>query len=211
MPAPSLIIGIAGGSGSGKSWFAQRLRDAFPTESTLIEQDWYYRDLSSLAPEKANAFNFDHPESIEFSLLLEQLKTLRNGNSVCAPGYRYVYHQRIENAHPLDPASLIIVEGLFTLHHAELREVFDRKLFIDADPQVRFDRRLLRDTQHRGYTSSQITQSWHEQATPMFEQFVAPSANHADIVWNPLRNKAFENVFFADLRSHLANHGNPIQ
>ncbi|MDE0768676.1 MAG: uridine kinase [Opitutaceae bacterium] len=211
MPHPSLVIGIAGGSGSGKSWFAQKLHDAFPVETTLIEQDWYYRDLSALSLEDASSVNFDHPDSIEFPLLLEQLQSLKNGTPVQAPGYRYSNYQRIENAHPLDPTPILVVEGLFTLQHAGLRELLDTKIFIETDSQIRFERRLLRDACQRGYTNRQIERSWHQKATPMFEQFVAPSADHADIVWNPLRDNAFENVFLDDLRSHLANNGNQDQ
>lgn len=211
MPHPSLVIGIAGGSGSGKSWFAQKLHDAFPVETTLIEQDWYYRDLSALSLEDASSVNFDHPDSIEFPLLLEQLQSLKNGTPVQAPGYRYSNYQRIENAHPLDPTPILVVEGLFTLQHAGLRELLDTKIFIETDSQIRFERRLLRDASQRGYTNRQIERSWHQKATPMFEQFVAPSADHADIVWNPLRDNAFENVFLDDLRSHLANNGNQDQ
>ena len=211
MPHPSLVIGIAGGSGSGKSWFAQKLHDAFPVETTLIQQDWYYRDLSALSLEDASSVNFDHPDSIEFPLLLEQLQSLKNGTPVQAPGYRYSNYQRIENAHPLDPTPILIVEGLFTLQHAGLRELLDTKIFIETDSQIRFERRLLRDACQRGYTNRQIERSWRQKATPMFEQFVAPSADHADIVWNPLRDNAFENVFLDDLRSYLAKNGNQDQ
>lgn len=211
MHPPPLLIGIAGGSGSGKSWFAQKLHDVFPCETTLIEQDWYYRDLSALSLEDASSVNFDHPDSIEFSLLLKQLQSLKNGNPVQAPGYRYSNYQRIENAHPISPTPILIIEGLFTLHHAGLRELLDTKIFIEADSQIRFERRRIRDVNQRGYTNHQIKQSWHQQAVPMFEQFVAPSAGHADIVWNPLRDNAFENVFLDDLRSHLANNGNEDQ
>lgn len=207
MLTPSLLIGIAGGSGSGKSWFARKLRDAFSTEATLIEQDWYYRDRSGLSTEATRAVNFDHPDSIEFPLLLQQLESLIRGERVQAPGYRYSNHQRIENAHPLNPTPLLIVEGLFTLHHAKIRELLDRSIFIEADAQLRFERRLIRDVEQRGYSKQQIARSWHEQAAPMFEQFVKPSATYADIVWNPLRDKAFENAFLVDLRNELAKNG----
>ena len=206
MPISPFVIGIAGGSGSGKSWFAKKLGDAFPDDATIIEQDWYYRDLSGMPSEIANAVNFDHPDAIEFPLLLKHLETLIRGETVQAPGYRYSTHQRIENAHPLLPAPLLIVEGLFTLHHQDLIELFDHKLFIETSELVRFERRLHRDVLHRGYSKEQITQSWQERTVPMFERFVAPSAIHADNVWNPLRDSAFENSFLADLRNRLANN-----
>ena len=205
MPPPLLIIGIAGGSGSGKSWLARRLCNALPRKASIVEQDWYYRDLSSLPEEVANAINFDHPDSIEFSLLLQHIESLKRGESILAPGYRFSNHQRIENAHPIDPTPILIIEGLFTLYHEKLRELFDRKLFISLDPQIRLERRLQRDVEQRGYSKEQIIQSWNEEAAPMFERFVEPSAIHADTVWNPLRDSAFENAFLADLRSLLAD------
>ncbi len=208
MPHHSITIGISGGSGSGKSWFARRIQDAFPGKSTLIEQDWYYRDLSKLPIEEARDTNFDHPDAIEFPLLLKHLEALQRGEVVQAPQYRFSNYQRTENVRTLQPSAILIIEGLFVLHETDVRKLLDRKLFIETAPQTRFDRRLERDVQGRGYSREHISQSWKRHAEPMFEQFVAPSAIHADQVWNPLEDNAFENDFMADLRSQTANDGN---
>ena len=206
MPPP-IVIGIAGGSGAGKSWFARRIVDRFPDLATLVEQDWYYRDLSHLDPAEADEVNFDHPDAIEFDLLLRHLEELNEGQPVAAPGYRYRTHHRVPGEHPLTPKPLLIVEGLFSLHHPALREVFDIKVFIETDEGLRLERRLKRDVTQRAYSESEIRLSWERKAEPMFNRFVAPSARHADFIWNPLGDRAFESAFLADLRSRLARNG----
>lgn len=199
-----ITIGIAGGSGAGKSWFARRILDRFPNQTTLIEQDWYYRDLSSLSPRIADSVNFDHPDAIEFDLLLRDLKSLGNGQATRAPGYRYRTHHRVHEENYLAPRQILIVEGLFVLHQPELRKVFDIKVFIEAKDDLRLERRVKRDISQRNYSEAEIRSSWDSKAAPMFDRFVGPSARHANIIWNPLIDKTFESSFLADLRNRLA-------
>lgn len=204
---PKIAVGIAGGSGSGKTWFSHRLEEEFGGSATIVEQDWYYRDLSHLSPEEADSVNFDHPDAIEFDLLLHHIRSLKNGRSITPPEYHYRTHTRQPSEQVLNPAPLLIVEGLFVLHYPELRKLLDIKLFIETDSSLRMERRLDRDRTHRGYSEEDIRISWERHAAPMFEQYIAPSATHADFKWNPVEDSAFETAFLADLRNRMASNG----
>jgi len=201
------VIGISGGSGSGKSWLAQRVVEAFPDDAILVEQDWYYRDQSRLTPKAAENYNFDHPSAIEHTLLVQHLRTLDQGKEVAAPGYCYSSHRRLEAMHHLQPKPIILVEGLFALYWPELRKCFSYKLYIKAIPEVRLERRLHRDSTERGYTENQILAGWNRYALPMHDQFVKPTAQFADFVWDSSEDTSFETKFLADLRGRLAKNG----
>jgi len=205
-----IIIGISGGSGSGKSRFARRIQSAFPEESTVIEQDWYYRDLSGISPEQAKETNFDHPNAVEHTLLHHHLNCLNQGIEVEAPDYSYINHSRLRSCNALKPSPLIILEGLFVLCWPEIRNLLHVKLYIEVDSETRLQRRLKRDTEDRGYTADQIRASWNQQALPMHREHVQSSAQFADLIWNSEEDTAFETTFLADLRERLArNAKNP--
>ena len=197
------IIGISGGSGSGKSRFARRIKSAFPEESTVIEQDWYYRDLSGINIEQAKNTNFDHPSSVEHTLLHHHLNCLNQGIEVEAPDYSYINYRRLLSDNVLVPSPLIILEGLFVLRWPEIRNLLDFKLYINVDSKTRLERRLKRDTKDRGYTADQIRASWSQQTIPMHHEHVEPSLKHADFIWNSEEDTAFESRFLADLERRL--------
>ncbi len=208
MERSSIIVGISGGSGSGKSWLAQRIQAQLPEEAVIFEQDWYYRDLSNLPIEVAEKNNFDHPDAIEIELLFEQLSTLASGQAIEAPEYRYATYERLAATRRLEPRPLILVEGIFALHWKRIRSLMDTSLFIDVDSNTRRERRLKRDRNNRGYSDAQILKSWERDTLPMHLQFVQPTARFADTIWNPSEDTAFETTFLADLQTRLAKNGN---
>lgn len=205
-----IVLGISGGSGSGKSRFARRIQSAFNKDSTLIEQDWYYRDLSYKTPGEAAKTNFDHPSAIEHTLLYQHLNHLIQGREVGAPDYCYANYNRLDSINTLKPNPLLIVEGLFSLYWPKIRDLFDLKLYIEVNVETRLERRLLRDSQERGYSKHQIQTSWDEQTLPMHSKFVEPTAQFADFIWESQEDTTFETTFLADLRRRLAkNAKNP--
>ncbi len=205
-----ILVGISGGSGSGKSRFARRIQSAFPEESTVIEQDWYYHDLSGISPEQAKKVNFDHPSAVEHMLLHRHLNCLNQGIEVEVPGYSYINYSRLLSRNILKPSPLIILEGLFVLCWPEIRNLMHVKLYIDVDSGTRLQRRLKRDTENRGYTADQIRASWNRQTLPMHQKHVEPSSQFADLIWNSEEDTTFETTFLADLRRRLAkNAKNP--
>jgi uridine kinase len=183
----SVVVGIAGGSGSGKSTLARLLRDALgPDEVTFLEQDQYYRDASHL-PDEARALdpgqrNYDHPDAIDESLLLEHLHCLRAGRPVQAPAYDFVHHVRRPETSPVAARQCILLEGILVLALAGVREALDLRLFVDTDADLRFIRRLQRDVRERGRTQDQVIRQWEGTVRPMHLQFVEPSKRYADLI-----------------------------
>ena len=147
----NILIGIAGGSGSGKTSVAKDLvKDMHLKGTVIIEQDWYYKDLAHLPLEERMKWNFDHPDSVEFELLIKDLKAMVEGETVEVPQYNYVTHSRAKETLVIAPQKVIIVEGIMVLFEPSLRELLDIKLFVDTDPDIRFIRRLKRDIYKRG-------------------------------------------------------------
>lgn len=205
-----ILLGIAGGSGSGKSWLAERLRSHFGAQTlSLLQQDWYYRDLSHLAPETAAKTDFDHPEAIEFPLLLAQLDHLAAGRPIEAPQYDFARFSRQAETRTIAPAPLVAVEGLFTLHLPELAQRFDLSVFVDTPADIRLLRRIRRDLQERGYPLERILEFWERDQFPSFAQFVLPQRSRAALVWESLQDSAFVPAFLADLQSRLASNADP--
>ena len=202
----SLIIGIAGGSGSGKTWLAKRIQERFPAQSTLISHDWYYRDLSALPLQVASQSNFDQPDALETTLLIEHLDLLKNGHAVDAPDYDFARHMRRVGTRKLSPNPLIIVEGLFALENSQLRNRYSRSIFIDTPSDLRLIRRIRRDLTERGYELEDILKGWETHAMPMFESLVRPTAQFASTIWKSLVNKAFVEKFLSDLSRQMASH-----
>jgi len=207
-----LVIGIAGGTGSGKSTIAHNIKAAMAPEETvvIIAMDAYYKDHSHLSPEERENINYDHPDAIDFGLFAEHLKSLIHGSPVEKPIYDFIRHIRSSETDHLEPADIIVVEGILTFHRKEIRDLLDIKIFVDTDPDIRVFRRIRRDIELRGRKFEQIRKQYYETVKPMHAQFVEPSKRWADIVLP----EGGENVVAIDmivtkirdwLREHRAN------
>jgi len=178
-----IIIGVAGGTGSGKTTVASRILDRVGAEHiTYIAHDSYYRDLSHL-PERLRAqVNFDHPDSLETELLIEHLKKLRAGKPVEIPIYDFTTHTRTNKMRRVEAGPVVIVEGILVFVEADLRELFDVKIYIDTDADVRFIRRLRRDIEERDRSVESVCEQYLSTVRPMHLEFVEPSKRYADVI-----------------------------
>jgi uridine kinase len=186
-PRPPFVLGIAGGSGSGKSTIAHAILDALaPGGGILLEQDHYYRPQSHLSshlsPEARAQVNYDHPDALEVDMLLGHVDELRAGRSVERPTYDFSTHDRAPRGMRIEPAPVIVVEGILVLAEPRLRQRFDAKLFVDTDADIRLMRRIRRDLEHRGRSFAQIRKQYYESVRPMHLAFVEPSKRFADII-----------------------------
>lgn len=179
----SLIIGVAGGTGSGKTTVANRILERVGTEHiAYIPHDAYYRDLSHLSYEQRQLVNFDHPNSLETELMVEHLLQLRAGHAVEIPVYDFTRHTRTQETRHVEPARIILVEGILIFAEPELRRIFDVKLFVDTDADIRLIRRLQRDVEERGRTVQSVIEQYLHTVRPMHLEFVEPSKRYADVI-----------------------------
>ena len=179
----SVIIGIAGGTGSGKTTIAKNIiKEYGPGEVVLLELDFYYCDLGHLSLEERKQVNFDHPNSIESELLNEQVKKLSGGESIEMPLYNFATHTRMEETMQVEPHHVIIIEGILALYFDELRKQMDLKLFVDTPADIRFIRRLRRDVKERGRSLDSVIEQYRSTVRQMHEQFVEPGKYDADII-----------------------------
>ena len=176
------IVGIAGGSGSGKTTVTAALMERLGNLATLLQQDWYYRDQSALSPEQRAALNYDHPDAQETDLLVEHLGTLREGNTVAVPQYDFATHTRREDTVLVAPCPWLVVEGINALAHERLRACCDLTVYVDAPADIRFIRRLQRDVAERGRTSESVITQYLAQVRPMHDRYVEPCKHVADLV-----------------------------
>jgi uridine kinase len=178
-----LIVGIAGGTGSGKTTVVKKVMEAFPNnEVIMIPQDSYYRDNSSIPLEERQKINFDHPDSIEFGLLIEHLEQMRKGKSVEMPVYSYLTCLRSEETVTIKPCTVVLVEGILILTDKGLRNMFDIKVFVDADADDRLCRVIQRDIVERGRSLQKVLERYHDTVKPSHLQFIEPSKRYADII-----------------------------
>lgn len=178
-----LIIGLAGGTGSGKTTVVNNIMQQLNTDKVnVISQDNYYLDNSHLTFEEREKLNYDHPKSIDFELLIHHLKLLKNGKSINQPIYSFTTHTRTKDTTIIHPQDVCIVEGILVLTQKELRELFDVKVFVNADSDERLIRRIRRDIQERGRDLEEVIQRYQSTLKPMHEQFIAPSMAYADII-----------------------------
>ena len=178
-----LIIGIAGGTGSGKTTVVEQIIEELPKDEVcVISQDSYYKDTREMSYNERVRINFDHPQAIDFDLLVTHLKELRNGNSIEQPVYSFVEHNRTGETVTTDPKKVIIVEGILILTHPEIREMFDVKLFVHADSDERLIRRLKRDMAERGRDLNEVLNRYQSNLKPMHDQFIEPTKEFADII-----------------------------
>ena len=176
------LVGIAGGSGSGKSTFCKALADELAGHIEVISHDHYYVDRSHLAIEDANQLNFDHPDSLESTLLLDHLESLRNGHSVEVPVYDFATHSRSNATRTVSPAAVMLVEGILLFDDDALANVFDLRVFIQATEAERLRRRIRRDQTQRGRTRESVILQWESSVQAMFDRFVAPSQKKSHII-----------------------------
>jgi len=177
------VIGIAGGTGSGKTTLARAVTASIPAEHvTTLEHDHYYRDRSDLPPDERTKLNYDHPESLETSLLVEHLRALKAGKTVEVPQYDFVTHSRKPERVRITPTPIIVVEGILVFVDEALRKEMDVKLFVDTDADIRVMRRIRRDIEQRGRTFQSVREQYYRTVRPMHLAFVEPSKRWADLI-----------------------------
>ena len=178
-----LIIGIAGGTGSGKTTVVNKIIESLPkNEVAVLSQDSYYKDNSHIPMEERQEINFDHPNSLEFELLVKHLEELKEGKTIQQPIYSYLTCTRSEESIPIEPRHVIIVEGILILTNEQLRDLFDIKVFVHADADDRLTRVLNRDIIERGRSINKVLERYHKSVRPMHLQFIEPSKNYADMI-----------------------------
>lgn len=183
MTSRPFVLGIAGGSGSGKSTIARALLEALaPGQGVLLQQDHYYRPQTHLAADAREKVNYDHPDALELELLARHVDALKAGEPIVRPTYDFSTHDRQPEGVRVEPAPIVVVEGILVLVDDALRARFDVKLFVDTDADIRLMRRIRRDLEHRGRTFAQVRKQYYETVRPMHMAFVEPSKRHADII-----------------------------
>jgi uridine kinase len=183
MPDQGILIGIAGGTGSGKTLVSERVHRLLDSDEILvIEQDSYYRDLSHLPLEKRSRQNFDHPDAFDRDLLVAHLTDLKNGKSIRQPQYDYTHHSRKREYRTIQPQHIIILEGILILEDPRLRTLMDIKVYVDTDADMRLVRRIRRDVKERGRSVESVLDQYEKYVQPMHLQFVEPSKRYADII-----------------------------
>lgn len=201
---PRVVLGLAGGSGSGKSWLAQRVAKAFAGRSSLVCHDWWYRDNGHLSHEDALKLNVDHPDSLETDLMCRDLDRLLAGETIAAPIYDYATHSRQKKTRTVEPAELVIIDGILILADAALRERINLSVFIDVPDDIRLVRRVRRDTTERGVAVDETLRVYEHCVRPMHKEFVQPSSHHATWIWSQLEDEEFPDLLLKDLERRLA-------
>ena len=198
-----IIIGIAGGTGSGKSTFTNRLRDRFGDNITVIYHDNYYKRHDDIPFEERKKLNYDHPDALETDLLIEHIKRLRNGESVECPVYDYTVHNRSDKTVRIDPRKIILIEGILLLADPRLRSLLDIKIYVEADEDERILRRILRDVKERGRDIDNIVEQYLTTVKPMHYLYVEPTRATADIVINSGMNDVAFDIVQSKIRLML--------
>ena len=179
----SMIIAVAGGTGSGKSYLVRNLAKTYPKKELLIiEQDSYYKDISNLDYEDRCKQNFDHPDAIDSILIEEHLKKLLSGKTIYSPRYNFFKHLREKKEKKIKQHPVIIIEGILLLHYIRLHKFYTLKVFVETPEHIRINRRMKRDIQFRGRTKDSIERQYYSTVKPMHEKFVQPSKTYSDIV-----------------------------
>lgn len=177
------IIGVAGGTGSGKSTLVRKLQEAFAEEDVItLSHDYYYKAYPNLTYEERTKLNYDHPRSFDTDMMIDHVKNLRSGMPVERPIYSFVEHNRMQETVKVIPAKVIIVEGILIFESKDLRDLMDIKVFVDTDADVRLARRLLRDVQSRGRSMDSVVEQYLGTVKPMHDEFVEPSKRYADVI-----------------------------
>lgn len=177
-----LVIGIAGGTGSGKTTLTERLKERFGPDVSVLYHDNYYKKHTGMTYEERSKLNYDHPDAFDTDLIVRDLKALREGKTIQSPVYDYTIHNRSDKTLEVTPTRVIIVEGILIFADAALRELMDIKIFVDTDADVRILRRVLRDVKERERTLDSVVSQYLTTVKPMHEAFVEPSKKYADII-----------------------------
>ena len=198
-----LIIGIAGGTGSGKTTVVNQILNELPADEVcVISQDSYYNATNGLSYQERTKINFDHPNAIDFKLLVEHISGLKKGEIIQQPVYSFVTHDRIKDTLITHPRKVIIVEGILIFNNKELRDLFDIKIFVHADADERLIRRVRRDIEERGRDINEVLGRYQNTLKPMHQQFIEPTKNYADII---IPNDRYNNVAVDIVRTVISN------
>jgi uridine kinase len=198
-----LIIGIAGGTGSGKTTVVNQILNELPADEVcVISQDSYYNETHELTYQERTKINFDHPNAIDFKLLVEHLKELKKGKTVEQPVYSFVTHNRTIDTLITHPRKVVIVEGILIFNSKELRDIFDIKIFVHADTDERLIRRVRRDIEERGRDINEVLTRYQNTLKPMHQQFIEPTKNYADII---IPNDRYNTVAIDIVRTVISN------
>lgn len=176
-----IVIGIAGGTGSGKSTLVNKIKEEFDEKITMISHDYYYKK-HDIPFEERNKLNYDHPNAFDTDLMIEHIKSLREWKEIQRPVYDFTIHNRVDETVTVKPAKVIVVEGILIFENEELRDLFDIKVYVDTDADVRILRRIMRDVNERGRTLESVVTQYLTTVKLMHEQFVEPSKKFADII-----------------------------
>lgn len=202
------VIGIAGGTGSGKSTFTARIKAAFPNKVAVLYHDNYYKAHDNIPFEERKTINYDHPNSLETDLLIEHVKLLKNGKSVDAPTYDFTRHTRAKTTLHIEPKPILIIEGILTLQNAELVNLMDVKIFVEADADERILRRAIRDVKERGRDLEGVAEQYLQTVKPMHYLYVEPTKNAADIVINSGMNDVALDIVCTKIKALLEGYKN---
>ena len=184
IPFTPFVIGVAGGSGSGKSTVSQQVLASFGADMvSIVMQDDYYRDQSDLPPEVRRQQNYDHPHAFDWPLLIQHVQALRSGEAIAMPEYDFTIDNRSDKTIPVKPAPVIVVEGLFALYDADLRDMMSLKIYVDTASDVRFIRRMQRDITERGRSVDSVVGQYMDTVRPMHKQFIEPTKRNADVIF----------------------------
>lgn len=201
----TIVIGIAGGTGSGKSTFTNRLKDEFKDEVAVLYHDNYYRAQDDIPFEERKKVNYDHPDAFETELLLEQLKELKAGRSIQCPVYDYTRHTRSDQVVTVEPRKVILLEGILVLADEQLRNLMDMKVYVEADADERILRRVIRDVKERGRDIEGVVDQYLTTVKPMHYLYVEPTRAMADIVINSGMNEVAFGLVRNNIREILKN------
>lgn len=177
------VIGVAGGTGSGKSTLVKRLQEAFKNDDVAtLCHDYYYKGHPELSYEERTKLNYDHPQAFDTDMMVEHIRALKNNVPIERPVYSFVEHNRTEETVPVKPSKVIIIDGILIFENKKLRDLMDIKVYVDTDADVRLARRILRDVRDRGRSMESVITQYTTTVKPMHEEFVEPSKRYADVI-----------------------------
>lgn len=198
-----IMIGIAGGTGSGKSTFTNRIKERFGDDVTIIYHDNYYRRRDDMTYEERTKVNYDHPSALETELLIEHLKMLKEGKSIECPIYDFTQHNRSDDVYTIHPSRIFLIEGILIFSDERLRDLFDIKIFVEADADERILRRIVRDVKERGRDIENIMEQYLTTVKPMHALYVEPTKTTADIILNSGMNEVAFDIVSAKIAALL--------